>query len=107
VFVGADASRSRALIAQGEDNPRLYKVDEKLPNGYVLKAVSNKEVEIEKNGDTMSLPLVRAASTGTEAETSQTDGAEPPVVDVPATEPTPTEPPAVIESPAAITGQES
>jgi type II secretory pathway component PulC len=107
VLVGADASRSRALIAQGEDSPRLYKVDEKLPNGYVLKAVNNKDVEIEKNGDTMSLPLVRTASIGTDVEPPQADSAESPPVDTPVAEPTPAEAPTATESPAAKPEQES
>lgn len=59
VFVGADAGRSRALIAHGEDAPRLYKVDDKLPDGAVLKTVTGKDIEVEKNGEMRTLALER------------------------------------------------
>jgi type II secretory pathway component PulC len=79
VFVGADASRSRALIASDEASPRLYKPDDKLPDGSVLKAVSGKDVEIEKNGETRTLTLERGKSgTGTgetAGSAAETEGA--------------------------------
>ncbi len=59
VLVGEDASRSRALIARGVDEPRLYKVDDKLPDGSVVKAVDYKHVELEKDGETLNLTLDR------------------------------------------------
>jgi type II secretory pathway component PulC len=68
VFVGADASRSRALIAQGDEDARLYKPDDKLPDGAVLRAVGNKAVEIEKNGEMRTLPLERGRPGAVAAE---------------------------------------
>jgi type II secretory pathway component PulC len=60
VLVGEDATRSRALIAHGEANARLYKMDDKLPDGSVLKTVSRNSIEIEKDGAVSTLVLVRA-----------------------------------------------
>lgn len=83
VLVGEDATRSRALIAYGETEPRLYKPDDKLPDGSVLKTVNNKNVEVEKDGETSSLTLDRGRPSATpqDAETQ-----------APETEPTVTQP---------------
>jgi type II secretory pathway component PulC len=97
VFVGADAGRSRALIAEGDDSPRPYKVNDKLPNGYVLRAVNHKDVEIEKNGESLTLPLARSQSPveeeGLHEETLPPDADETPEASQPDELPTATEPP--------------
>jgi hypothetical protein len=85
VLVGEDAARSRALIAHGIAEPRLYKVDDKLPDGSVLKTVDNKRVEIEKNGNTTHLTLDRGKpSTRDGADTPAADSADAPAVPEPA-----------------------
>lgn len=47
-------------------------VDQKLPNDYVVKTIAKNVVEVEKNGATVSLPLVRSSGSSapeaTEAE---------------------------------------
>ena len=70
VFAAADTSRARALIAHGEESPQLYKVDEKLPDGSVLRAVDIKEVQIEKDGEMQTLPLERGKP-GTASDESE------------------------------------
>lgn len=96
VLVGEDAARSRALIAQGMAEPRLYKVDDKLPDGSVLKAVENKQVEVEKDGETLKLTLDR----GKPSDTPNAGTASVEANDVPAeAEPAASEP----QSPAPVT----
>lgn len=68
VFVGADASRSRALITYDDSSPKPYKLDEKLPDGSVLKAVGNRSIEVERDGQTRTLPLTRGSNADTELE---------------------------------------
>ena len=71
VFVGGDASR--ALIAYGEQAPRPYKLDDKLPDGSVLKAINSKDVEVEKNGETRTLLIERGTPPAEAGEAGAAD----------------------------------
>ena len=107
VFLVSDGERSVALIQTGEGQPQPYRVDQKLPNDYVVKTIAKNVVEVEKNGATVSLPLVRSSSSSapepTEAEIA-TPAADTATPEQPADE----TPAAVESSPApAETGQDS
>jgi type II secretory pathway component PulC len=101
IFVASDPGRARALIARGDESPRLYKPDEKLPDGSVLRVVNSKDVEIEKNGAMRTLPLDRgtpatdasepaeAAEPVEEAEVPEQPAPAPAATDEPANDQTP------------------
>lgn len=70
VLVGMGEGRSRALIALGTALPKSYKMDDKLPDGSVLKDISGKSVDVEKNGETRTLALERGTASPTEEDTT-------------------------------------
>lgn len=101
VFVGGDASR--ALIAYGKEMPRPYKPDDKLPDGSVLKAINQKDVELEKDGETYTLLLERGTPS---SEPAVTEEPAEPEEESPVTEEPPEGAPATaVESPEATNSQ--
>lgn len=109
VFVIGDGTRSVALIQTGEGQPQPYRVDQKLPNEYVVKTIARNVVEVEKNGTTISLPLVRSSSSSA-PEATEVEIVTPAAADTPAVESSavPAEAPVAAENkPAPVeTGQD-
>ncbi|MGH8454848.1 MAG: type II secretion system protein N [Nevskiales bacterium] len=110
VFVSADSGRSRALIALGDDPPVRYRVEQKLPIGFVLKSVGPKSVEIAKDGDTRTLLIQRSKSGPESASLAEADtsGNLNPAPEAPASASTATPPDIAApsgEKPAATSGE--
>jgi hypothetical protein len=59
VYVHDNGQRAVALIADAAGREKAYRVGQQVGDGYVLKTVGSKSVEIEKDGAIHKLPLER------------------------------------------------
>ncbi len=79
VFLVPEEAKSVALISTGEGQAQPYRLEQKLPNGYVLQSIQKNSVEVSKDGNNVTLPLIRASRDS--SADSETPGLLPAVED--------------------------